>query len=173
MKKQCLLPIFLALVVGAFAADGRSEYAADVIDKLKIESTEIPEGFMYGRIPGFAQRVLKDNPWRMDRDAIKHLAGRIYPGGNSAVMNAIHMTIIANADNPFGDDIVCYIILYNDSRSAKAEIAKVVEYVGYNSDRSIALVRDNMVVYYCVDDVDHFHYIREMAERTRSRLESL
>ncbi|HOO70474.1 MAG TPA: hypothetical protein PK926_01855 [Spirochaetota bacterium] len=173
MKKGYVSLLVIIMVAFIFVFRGSTEYSTDVIEKLKISSGEVPEGFVFGKVPGFAKNVLKDNPWLMDRAAIKHLTGRIYPGGDSGLVNKIHMTIIANRDNPFGDDIVCYIIIYNDARTARSEIAKVTEYVGFNSDRSISLARDNMVIYFCVDDINHFHYIREMADKAQSRLESL
>ena len=173
MKKYLIAMSAFAFVALIFTSAGHSEYSDAVIEKLKINSTEIPDGFVYGQVPDFAKKVLKENPWLMDRDAIKHLTGRIYPGGDSNQVNKIHMTILADKEHPFGDDIVCYIILYNDARTAKDEIVKVNEYVGFNSDRSIALVRDNMVIYLCVDDVNHYHYIREFANMLEHRLESL
>jgi len=165
-----MVAVFVALV---FVNYGSTEYSDNVIEKLKISTNEIPEGFMFGKVPDFAKRVLKDNPWLMDRDAIKFLTGRIYPGGDFNQVSKIHMTILADREHPFGDDIVCYIILYNDAKTAKNEIMKINEYVGFNSDRSIALSRDNMVVYFCVDDINHYHYIREFADAFQSRLESL
>jgi hypothetical protein len=60
----------------------------------------------------------------MDRPAIKKLTARIYPGGDYNRIRGMHMTIMSRKKNPYGDDIVCYIILYKDASSAKEELKK-------------------------------------------------
>ena len=173
MKKTTIITLTLLMVAMVFNDTAFTRYTADSIDKLKLVNTDVPEGYVYGKIPGFAQKVLKANPWSLDNYAIRRLTPRIYPGGDYNKIDKIHMTILASRDNPYGDDIVCYIILYRDNYSAKNEIVKINEYVGYNNDRSIVVTRDNMAVYFCVDDITNFHYIRNLADVVESRFEYL
>ena len=128
---------------------------------------------MYGLIPEFAKKLLKSNPWYMDNTAIKKLSDKIYPGGNYTRITSIHVTIIAKNETPHGDDIVCYIIQYKDMGSAKEEIRKIAEYIGYNRDRAILNVKDNIVVFLHVDDTNNFHYIQEMDRKIKDRMNNL
>lgn len=173
MKKFIIAIMTMTLVALAFLQTGNTMYNEDTIEKIKIVDTDIPEGYMYGKIPRFAQNVLKNNPWNMDSAAIKFLAGRIYPGSDYTSISKMHMTILATRDHPFNDDIICYIIMFRDKQAARKEIEKINEYVGYNNDRSIVVVRENMAVYFCVDDINNFHHIRNMADLVESRFERL
>ena len=85
----------------------------------------------------------------------------------------IHITIMANSRKPFGDDIVCYIIVFRDGRSAKNEMKKLTEYTGYNSDRAIIMSKENMAVFLHVDDITHYPYIKEMASKLTAKLEGM
>ena len=82
------------------------------------------------------------------------------------------MTIMANNKNPYGDDIVCYMILYKDNADASNEIKKIAEFTGYNSDRAILITNGNMVIFLHVDDVENFHYIRDMKEKLMARIDT-
>jgi hypothetical protein len=128
---------------------------------------------MYGQIPGFAQSLLKSNPWTLDQAAIKKLTHRIYPGGEYSKVSDLHMTIIANKKNPYGDDIVCYIFIYKNEKSAREEMAKLNEFVRYNSDRGIVVEKNNLAVFLFVDRVKDFDYIKTMSETIKKRLEAL
>ena len=72
-----------------------------IIDKIKITNNDIPEGFVFGKVPKFARKVLKNNPWMLDKSAVRKLTNRIYPGGNYATISKIHMTIIAKEKKPY------------------------------------------------------------------------
>lgn len=127
---------------------------------------------MLGKIPSFAKKVFKDNPWYLDRESIKRLVPNIYPGGNASKVKAVHMTIMADKRNPYGDDIVCYVILYNDKNAADAEIKKLDSYTGYNSDRAIMVRKNNVAVFLHVDDTENLYIIRDMATRMERKLNS-
>ena len=173
MKKGIALTVFISLFVFIYSASGMTDYGMEIIDRVKLKDTDIPGGFMFGKIPAFAQRVLKDNPWKLDESAIKKLTRNIYPDGDYQKVSGIHMTILANKKNPHGDDIVCYIFLYRNSQSAKTEISKIRDYVKYNSDRSLLVIKDNLVIYYHVDDVENYRYIKNMADSSRKIISSL
>ncbi len=173
MKKR-VLPIISTMLVFFFLMPlAGAEYKGTIIDQIRLAVGDIPQGFVYGNIPPFAQRVLRENPWKFDRAAIKRLTREIYPDGDPGRVSDIHMTILTRPATPFGDDIVCYIIVYNDMASAKNEIKKITDFVGYNSDRAIVSVRENVVVFLHVDDVDDFPVIREMMEKIGGRLDNL
>jgi hypothetical protein len=119
------------------------------------------------------KKTLKDNPWMMDKAAIKRLAGKLYPGGDFSKIANMHVSIMAKKAKPFGDDIVCYLILYRDAKSAREEIKKASEFSGYNSDRCILLIKENLAVLLFVDDINNFHFIRDMAVILEERMRQL
>ena len=82
MKKTAAITSTLLLFIAAISAFGSIDYDTTVIEKIKISNTEIPEGFMLGKIPGYAKKIFQANPWMMDTASIKKLSSRIYPGGN-------------------------------------------------------------------------------------------
>lgn len=149
-------------------ADGASRD----FDKIRITVGDLPEGFIYGKVPAFARKVLKDNPWKFDKNAIRKLAGQIYPGGDHTRIAEIHVTIMTGKETPFGDDMVCYIIQYKDARSARLEIKKIMEFAGFNKDRVILMVREEMVVYMHADDVKNFPLLKKIAKIIEERLAS-
>ena len=170
MKKFISLFVFLVFIISISNVKGLPEDGTSIINKIKLMQEDIPDGYMFGLIPDFAKKVLKQNPWDMDSNAIKTLTDKIYPGGDYNQVSAIHVTIIAKKETPHGDDIVCYIIKYKDSKAAKNEISKISEYVGYNQDRAILNVFDNTAVFLHVDDKDDFPIIQKMQETMKERL---
>lgn len=173
MKKAIFcLSVLLTLVI-VTASSGSSQLRPDAIDNIRLTDKDIPDGFIYGTVPPPYKKTLKNNPWTMDRDAIKRLADKIYPGGDYNRIESIHVSIIANRNTPYGDDIVCYVILYRNMKAAQEEMRKITEFTGYNSDRSLLLTRDNLAVVFFVDDIDNFHYIQEMARNVSERIKGL
>lgn len=173
MKRKAAIPVLIVLLAIMSLSVTAVPHASGVIDKVRLSGTDIPQGYVLGKIPNFARTTFKDNPWLMDNASVKKLAGEIYPGGNGEGIATIHMTIIAREQRPFGDDIVCYIILFRDMSAAKDELKKINDYVGYNSDRAMVLSRDNIAVFLHVDNVDDFHYIRDLAGVLEKRLQEL
>lgn len=171
MKKFLFILLIMNVTVFAFSTSGIPEFHSNIVNKIKITQDDIPSGFIYGKIPPFARKVLKNNPWMMDRHAIKRLTKQIYPGGNYQLVSNIHVTILANEKNPFGDDIVCYIILFNNSRNAQKEVQKITNYVKYNNDRALLIIKNNLAIFYHVDDVSNFSIINKIAKRIRGLLD--
>ncbi len=130
---------------------------------------DIPQGFMYGIIPDTYKTTLKSNPWEFDGAAIQKLAGKIYPGGDFKQIAGIHVTIIARKETPHRDDIVCYIIQYKDNIAARDEIKKISEYAGYNQDRALLHVKNNMVIFLFVDNVNNFQVLQELDKKITDR----
>lgn len=170
--KRCFT-VFILICVSVFSILPLvgAEYKGDIIDRIKLSPDDIPGGFAFGSVPPGARKVIKENPWKMDKEAIRRLASHIYPGGDPMKIATIHVTIMTHPDTPFGDDIVCYIILYKDSSSAKGEMNKLVEFAGFNSDRVIVLTRDNMAIYLHVDDTKNFPLLKEIALKIEERIE--
>ena len=157
------------LMSGSIMAD----YKPDAIEKIKPAQSELPENFTFGTIPGFAKKVLKNNPWILDDSAMKKMVGRIYPGGDYNTVSKIHMSIFANKKNPYKDDFVCYIIIFKNKNTAKKEIEKLTLYSGYNADRTILISKDNMAVVLLADDTANYKYIQGMAESMQEKIKSL
>ena len=173
MKKTILSVCILLSFIIITELQGSSQLKVDTIDAIKITPSDIPQGFMYGKVPAPYQKTLKDNPWMMDRAAIKRLADKIYPGGDFNKIAGIHVSILANKKTPLGDDIVCYMILYNNIKSAQDEIKKMNEFVGYNRDRALILTKENLAVIFFVDDIDNFHYIQDLARMIEDRMKNI
>jgi hypothetical protein len=173
MKKAAVcLSVLLALVI-VTASSGNSQFKSGTIDAVKLTEKDIPDGFMYGTVPPPYKKTLKENPWTMDKAAIKRLAGMIYPGGDYTRIDSVHVSIIAEKDKPYGDDIVCYVILYTNMKAAQDEIKKATEFVGFNSDRALVVTRDNLAVILFVDDIANFHYIQDLAKTISERIKGL
>lgn len=173
MKRMLSSIAFIIVLILSLPLNGLSEYGVDIVEKVRLMEQDIPEGYTFGKIPAFARKVLKNNPWMMDSKAIQRLTKMIYPDGNYAMIKSIHVTILADKKTPFGDDIVCYIILYHNSHTAKDEIKKIVRYVDFNSDRAVLIMKMNLVVFFHVDDVKDFHYIKSYAQKIENTLKKL
>jgi hypothetical protein len=173
MKKAILSVCILLSLILITESKGSSQLKTNAFDTIKITSSDIPEGYMYGKIPAPYQSTLKDNPWMMDRAAIRRLADKIYPGGDHSKITGIHVSIIANKKTPLGDDIVCYMILYNTMKDARSEMRKMEEFAGYNNDRVLVLSKDNLGVILFVDDIVNFHYIQNLAKMIDERMKNL
>ncbi len=173
MRKIVVGIVIFGCICAVFASVGASQLTPDAIDLVKPTDGDIPEGFMYGKVPGVYQKTLKGNPWMMDRAAIKRLADKIYPGGDHNRIAAMHVTIIADKKRPFNDDIVCYVILYHNKKVAQEELKKFSAYAGYNGDRTILLNRENLAVFIFVDDIANYHYLQEMARTIEERMKGM
>jgi len=173
MKRGLIAAGILLFLVTLTVSKGNTRLKSDVIDIVRITDSDIPAGFTYGTVPEVYKKTLKNNPWMMDQDAIRRLAGKIYPGGDYNHIASMYVTIIAAKQRPYGDDIVCYLMLFTDDKAAREEIRKVTSFAGFNSDRSIVLTKDNLAVFLFVDDVNNYHYIRDMAVSIEGRIKKL
>lgn len=172
MKSKLYTSLFFLLFILITAARA-ADFKADVIDKIKLSEKDIPAGYIYGKIPDFARKTLKNNPWLMDRAAIKRLTGLIYPSGDYSRIRALYSTILAKKSKPYNDDIVCYIIVYNDSSSAKNEIRKIREFSDFNKDRVILFIRNNIAVIMFVDNVKTFPLLLDLSKIIENRLNQI
>jgi hypothetical protein len=173
MKRGIIAAGILVFLVTLTVSKGNTRLKSDVIDTIRITDSDIPAGFTYGTVPDVYKKTLKNNPWMMDRDAIMRLADKIYPGGDYNHIESIYVTILAAKQRPYGDDIVCYLMLFRDDKAAQEEIRKVTSFSGFNSDRSIVLTKDNLAVFLFVDDINNYHYIRDMAASIEGRMKKL
>lgn len=169
-KKIAMTILFVTLFSAIIYAFADTE---PLFNKIKITDSDIPAGFMYGKIPGFAQNILKNNPWVFDKNAVNKLARNIYPGSNSSYIKSIHMTILTRSDQPYGDDIVCYMIIFRDNVKAKKEISKIKDYVKYNSDRAILKYKENIAILIHADDASDYNLISKISKTIDERLNSV
>ncbi len=170
LSKTTVLVIFtICFFISNLTAMSKSE----ILEKIRISQSEIPAGYCIGKIPTFAQNVLKKNPWELDSYAMSKLVHRIYPDGNRQNISNVYMTIMANKKNPFGDDIVCYTFIFKDSRKAKIEMKKLRSFVKINKDRSILLEKNLIAVYLLVDRQQDFSLIEKISKSIQKKLDSL
>jgi len=171
MKKTLFWSIFPAIVCVSILAS--ANYSRDDISKLTITEKDIPSGFTIGKVPQKLKDVLKDNPWYFDNEAIKKLTGHIYPDGDYKKVAIMHITILADEKNPYKDNMVCWIILYKDSKSAKEELGKLNRYAGLNNDRCILIQKNNMAVFMYSNDVNDFHYVQDIAAEIQAKIRAM
>lgn len=173
MKKSFFLVLVFIMIAPLLFSSAYNKYSSDVIEKIRLSENEIPHGFAYGKIPEYAKKIFKDNPWVLDREAVKRLGGSIYPGGDYKSMESVHVTIMAKAGKLYRDDIVCFILIYKDSTIAKKEIQKLNDFISYNGDRAIALTHDNIAVYLHVDDIANYHLLKGISNTIDEKLKAL
>jgi hypothetical protein len=175
MNKKVLFVIIsiFSFCIYASAITPKDTSGSVIIDKIKINPEDIPEGFVYGQIPTFARKVLLNNPWLMNRAAVNRLTKNIYPRGDANSIKNMYVSIIAKKEKPFNDDIVCYIIEYVSSSSARKEIEKLSDFSRFNSDRTIVIPHGNIAVFLIVDNVNNYQYIRILKDKFENRLNSL
>lgn len=173
MRNLRTLTIISILSIFFFLNSSSAMYSNSIIDTIKPNVSDIPEGYCYGIIPDFAKNMLKENPWNLDQNALNRFAQRIYPDADNNKMSAVHMTIIANQKNPYDDDIVCYIFIYKDKTSAEKEIEKLKKFIEYNNDRGIVLSRENLAVYLLVDDVKEYTHMESISRSIQKRIDTL
>ena len=171
MKKTLFWSIFLTIVCAGISVS--ANYNKDDISKITITEKDIPSGFVIGKLPEKIKDVIKENPWYFDSEAIKRLTGHIYPDGDYKKIAAMHMTIIADEKKPYRDNMVCWIILYKDSQSAKIELSKLNRYTGFNSDRCILIQKNNMAVFMYARDVNDFHYVQDVAQEIQAKIKAM
>jgi hypothetical protein len=161
---------FIVILLSSAIPAGSVE--SNLIDKLKITDSDIPDGFVYGMIPNFAKKTLLANPWLMDKAAITRLTKNIYPKGDATAIKNMHMSILAKKERPYNDDIVCYIIVYKDARIGKKEMEKLSDFSKINSDRTIVLQRGTTAIFLIVDDVRNYKYISVLKEKMEERFDN-
>ena len=165
---NCLLFIFLSFTSYSTAASNSLE----LFEKIKIDQTFLPEGFVFGKIPNFAKEVIKNNPWNMNRSAINKLTDHIYPNADPSAVQEIYMSIFARQNQPYGDDLVCYIILYKDATSTKREKLKLEEFAKINSDRVMTLTKDNIAIMMHVDDANDIPLLHNIYKKIKDTMEN-
>lgn len=163
-----IIPV-LALSIITFAHTG--DFNRSVIEQIKLTEQDIPTGFVLGKIPKFASAVFRSNPGYLDQGGIKKIAKHLYPNGSPAGISAIHSTIMAKSSTPFGDDIVCYIIVYANSREAQKELKKLTDYTDFNNQRAVLTKKDNLAVFIHSDDKVNLPAVLQLKRTIEERLE--
>jgi hypothetical protein len=138
---------------------------------LRISSEDIPAGFMFGKIPQFAKKVFPENPCIVSTEGIQFLAGKLYPEGNPYNIKNMYVAIMSESSRPFGDDIVCYVLMFKDQTSASSEIKKIQEFYQYNKDRIVLIIKGQIAIMLFADDINNYKYIAELGNKLSSKLD--
>lgn len=163
-----IIPV-LALSIISFAHTG--DFNRSIIEQIRLTEQDIPTGFVMGKIPGFARQVFRDNPGYLDQGGIKRIAKHLYPNGSPAGISAIYHTIMAKSATPFGDDIVCYIIVYANAKEAQKELKKLTDYVEFNNQRAAVTTKENLAVFIHSDDKVNMPAVMQLKRTIEERLE--
>ncbi|MBP7584085.1 MAG: hypothetical protein KBA61_08645 [Spirochaetes bacterium] len=161
--------MILALSITSFAHTG--DFNRSIVEQIRLTDQDIPTGFIMGKIPGFAKEVFRDNPGYLSQAGIKRIAKHLYPNGSPSGISAIHHTIMAKSNTPFGDDIVCYIIVYANSREALKELKKLTDYAEFNKQRALVTSKENLAVFIHSDDKDNMPALLQLKRTIEERIE--
>lgn len=171
MKKMYAFVICIVLSISGYALT--RDYSISDVDHIRIMPDDIPAGFMMAQIPSFAKEVFRNNPCFLDSKGIKRIAKHLYPNGDFHAIASIHSTIIAKQGRPFGDDIVCYIIVYHNGKSAQKEMKKLTDYVEFNNQRAVVSTKNNLAVFIHSDDVANIQAVAQLKRTIEERLANL
>lgn len=155
----------LSISLGMVYSDDNS-----LISHLAIAPEDVPQGFIFGKIPNFAKKVFTGNPCIVNSDGIRFLASKLYPEGNAANIKSMYVAIMASETRPYGDDLVYYLLIFKDSKAASVEIKKLQDYYQYNKDRLVLITKDSIALLLFADDVDNYKYITELGQKLQERL---
>lgn len=172
-KKIIMTVLFLFCFISVSYGVPAAQASSNSLEQLQIEESDIPEGFMYGKIPDFFKDTLKNNPWVLDQKAIVKFTSNIYPNGNPESIKSMYISIITRKEVPYGDDIIYYVLEYKNTTYAKTEIAKLNQYVSYNRDRGLVLSKGNVAVFMVVDDAADFQYLDQLKANIQTKLDTL
>lgn len=155
----------LGIAMGMVYSDDNSLFSS-----LAIAPEDVPQGFIFGQIPNFAKKVFSGNPCVVNPDGIRFLASKLYPDGNAANIKGMYVAIITTETRPYRDDIVYYLLVFKDSKSALVEIKKLQDYYQYNKDRIVLITKDTIALLLFADNVDNYKYIAELGQKLQERL---
>ncbi len=155
----------LGMAMGMVYSDDNSLFL-----KLAIAPEDVPQGFIFGKVPNFAKKVFNGNPCIVNSDGIRFLASKLYPDGNAANIKSMYIAIMATESRPYGDDLVYYLLLFKDSKVASVEIKKLQDYYQFNKDRIVLITKDNIALLLFADNVDNYKYIAELGHKLKGRL---
>jgi hypothetical protein len=168
----CLITLIFAI---SFAYSFAEDFKRDTIDLIKINAKDLPQGYVYGTLPDYAKKglLIKDNPSYMDKSAIKKCVQYMYPNGDYSQVKEVHSSIITKKETPYGDDIVCYIIVYHNTNKSKKEMKKLADYSEVNKDRVILLSKNNLIVFMHVDSINNYPLLKDLAKKIEERMKGI
>lgn len=152
-----------------YSAPVKGEFPASIVDSLRLEQKDIPEGYMFGLIPNGLKGTLQSNPWRFNQSAINRLTPHIYPGGDPTKIDTIHFSIVTRKEAPYDDEIVCYLLVFKTKGAADKEMSKIKEFGEMNKDRVFFSIHENIVLLMHVDDTEDYSLMRSLAETIEGR----
>jgi hypothetical protein len=83
----------------------------------------------------------------------------------------MYVAIMSESSRPFGDDIVCYVLMFKDQTSASSEIKKIQEFYQYNKDRIVLIIKGQIAIMLFADDINNYKYIAELGNKLSSKLD--
>ena len=166
-----IMKIFTLSFALIFPLYSSPDFDQSIFDKIKISQEDLPNGFVFGKIPNFAKSTIQSNPWNMDRNAINKMTKNIYPDAEPSAVKGIYISIIAKESSPYNDDLVCFMILYKDASAAKKENQKLEDFTKFNRDRVLTINKDNLSVILLSDETENFRYILEFSKKIEEKLE--
>lgn len=164
-----IIACIVSMGISAGALKGQTDEG--LFSSLAISHHDVPQGFVFGEIPRFAQKVFPKNPCVVNGEGIRFLSDKVYPEGSAGNIKSIYAAIMAEESRPYGDDLVCYVIMFKDNRSADAEIKKIQDFFQYNKDRIVFFHKDTVAVLLFADNINNYKYIAELGEKLRARLD--
>ena len=138
---------------------------------LRISAEDIPAGFVFGKIPQFAKKIFPENPCIVTTEGIQFLANKLYPDGNPYNIKNMYVAIMSESTKPFGDDLVCYVLMFKDQPSASTEIKKIQEFHQYNKDRIVLIIKRQIAIMLFADDINNYKYVAELGNKLSSKLD--
>jgi len=155
----------LGIAMGMVYSDDNSLFSS-----LAIAPEDVPQGFVFGKIPNFAKKVFTGNPCVVNPDGIRFLASKLYPDGNAANIKSMYVAIMASEARPYGDDLVYYLLVFRDTKAAAVEIKKLQDYYQYNKDRLVLITKDTIALLLFADDIENYKYIEALSHKLQERL---
>ncbi len=155
----------LGIALGMVYSDDNSLFT-----RLAIAPEDVPQGFVFGKIPNFAKKIFSSNPCIVNQEGIRFLASKLYPDGNAANIKGMYVAIMATEAKPYGDDLMYYVLIFKDSKAASVEIKKLEEFYQYNKDRLLLITKDTIALLLFADDVDNYKYVAALGEKLQARL---
>ncbi len=161
--------LFLIVVASALSAlVASTEGFAQ--DSFILKTEEIPAGMQFGRIPPQMKRLIKENPWVVDRGSIPALSKAIYENPAHWTIRKMVMVILATRINPYQDDIVYYGFVYRDKQTAEREYQKLARVQQLNASRSLLLRGEKSVILLFSDREDLFPQLMALRNTLQAKL---
>ncbi len=173
-KKRIILTMFIFVFLFGYFENAISKTTAkkpkNKIQSLILQSKDLPEGMVLGKIPKSARKLIKRNPWILDRASIKKFSRAIYSGANYYAISRMAMVILTSEQRPYDDDVVYYVFEYKTESIAKRESQKIADVKKYNPRRAEFLHSERFVILVFCDNEELFPQLQEVTRMLKQKL---